>query len=129
MGNRSFSRSLKRLRYDDSVDEEFEFHNDSDDDDVSDEEIENNIKKLVERDTLGDSGYSEKGYFSAMLDHTYFKTPKRVKQNSKRRSRNDLNKSSDSDVSFEVEALLSLANAATKQLEQLQEQKVKEIVA
>ena len=84
------------------------------DDDVSDEEIDGNMDKLVERDTLGDSGYGE-GNLSAMSDHTYFKTPKRAKQ-AKHLQRSRGQKKG---VSMEVQALLSLANAATKQLEEI----------
>ena len=98
------------------IDDHYEFGNDSDydyDDDVSDEEIDNNMKKLVERDTLGDSGYVE-GRQAVMSDHSYSRTPKRAKQ---ARSDGKLG------VSMEVQALLSLANEATRQLEVIHGQK------
>eukprot|EP00795_Rhopilema_esculentum_P013506 gene13506-4386_t len=98
------------------IDDHYDFGNDSDydyDDDVSDEEIDNNMKKLVERDTLGDSGYVE-GRQAVMSDHSYSRTPKRAKQ---ARSDGKLG------VSMEVQALLSLANEATRQLEVIHGQK------
>ncbi len=97
------------------LDEEYFFGNYSEDEDdtVSDDEMDDNMKKLVERDTLGDSGYGE-GSLSVMSDHTYFKTPKRARQ---------LNRSQKKGVSMGAHALLSLAKAATKQLEDSKELK------
>lgn len=92
------------------IDEGFDFGNETDEydyDDVSDDEIDANIQKLVERDTLSDSGY---GGLSIMSDHSYSKTPKRAKQVREEKS----------GVSMEVQALLSLANEATRQLEVIQ---------
>lgn len=109
---------LRILRKDDNetdIDEGYEFENESDeydDDDVSDDEIDANIKKLVERDTLSDSGYGEQK-LSIMFDHSYSKTPKRAKQG----------RDGKHGVSMEVQALLSLANEATRQLEVIQGQK------
>ena len=95
------------------IDEGYDFENETDEDDdedVSDEEIDGNMQKLVERDALSDSGYGE---LSVMSDHSYSKTPKRPKQR-----RDDK-----SGVSMEVQALLSLANEATRQLEVIQGKK------
>eukprot|EP00794_Sanderia_malayensis_P017455 gene17455-19201_t len=101
------------------ADEEYLFDHNSEDeeeDNVSDEEIDDNMKKLVERDTLGDSGYGE-GNLSAMSDHTYFKTPKRARQ---------LNRSQKKVVEMGAQALLSLAKAASEQLGENVNQQQKE---
>ena len=90
------------------TDESYDFGNETEEeeeDDVSDDEIDDNIKKLVERDSLGDSGYGEER-LSVMFDHSYSKTAKRAKQSREQKL----------GVSMEVQALLSLANEATKQL-------------
>ncbi len=86
---------------------------DDDDDNFSDEEIDYNMKKLVERDTLGDSGYGEVN-LSVMSDHTYFKTPKRARQQQRSQKKG---------VEMGAHALLSLAKAATEQLEENRIQK------
>ena len=107
-------RMLRQHETETDVDEGYDFGNETDeydDDDVSDDEIDANIQKLVERDALSDSGYGE---LSIMYDHSYSKTPKRAKQSREEKS----------GVSMEVQALLSLANEATRQLEVIHGQKV-----
>ena len=95
------------------IDESYDFGNETDednDDAVSDDEIDANIHKLVERDTLSDSGYGE---LSVMSDHSYSMTPKRAKQRREEKSVS----------SVEVQALLSLASEATRLLDEVKSAK------
>ena len=93
-----------------SMDEDYEF--DRSDDESSDEEMRENMLRLVEKENdecLGDSGYSEEGTLktATMLDHSYSKSIQSlVRPHSRRESKG-------------VDALLHLANAATRELENL----------
>lgn len=95
-----------------SLDEDYEFYNSEDDSSDEDDEMSQNMRKLVEKerdDELGDSGYSEEGpqKSATMLDHSYSKSLQSLcKPQSRRESKG-------------VAALLSLANAASKELESL----------
>ena len=104
-GNRSLNMSS---------DADYEFYN-SDDDDSSDEdeEMKENMRRLVEKEKddegLCDSGYSESfsSSKSTMFDHSYSKPLQSLcRPHSKRETKG-------------VAALLSLADAASKELENL----------
>ena len=93
-----------------SLDEDYEFYDS--DDESTDEEMNENMKRLVDKekdDGLGDSGYSEDGYLKSAtkLDHSYSRSiHSLVRPHSKRESKG-------------VAALLHLANAASKELRNL----------
>lgn len=97
-----------------STDADYEFYNSDDDDDSSDEddEMKENMRRLVEKEKddegLCDSGYSESfSSKSTMFDHSYSKPLQSLCQpQSKRESKGNA-------------ALLSLADAASKELENL----------
>ena len=95
-----------------SLDEDYEFYNSEDESSDEDDEMNENMRRLVEKDRddeCGDSGYSEDCTMrsSTMLDHSYSKSIQSLcKPQSRRESKG-------------VAALLSLANAASKELENL----------
>ena len=104
----------QRLNTSSDADYEF-FNSDDDSSDDEDEEMKENMRRLVEKekddDCLFDSGYSEEGTFKSKsatkLDHSYSKSLQSLcRPQSKRESKG-------------VAALLSLANAASKELENL----------
>lgn len=108
------ARMLYKQETETDIDEGYDFGNETDDDNddvVSDDEIDANINKLVERDALSDSGYGE---LSVMSDHSYSMTPKRAKQRREEKSVN----------SVEVQALLSLASEATRLLDGVKNKRV-----
>lgn len=89
------------------MDEDYEF--DNSDDDSSDDEMRENMLRLVEKERdecLGDSGCSEETRKSAtLLDHSYSKSIQSlVRPYNKRETKG-------------VDALLHLANAASRELE------------
>lgn len=99
-----------------SSDADYEFYVNSDEEDDSsdeDEEMKENMRRLVEKekddDSLFDSGYSEEGTLKSatVLDHSYSKSIQSLcRPHTKRESKG-------------VSALLSLADAASKELESL----------
>ena len=96
-----------------SLDGDYEFYDS--DEESSDEEMNENMKRLVDKerdDGLGDSGYSEEGCLknATMLDHSYSKSINSlIRPHTKRESKG-------------VAALLHLANAASKELQHLSKQ-------
>ncbi|XP_066922494.1 forkhead box protein N2-like [Clytia hemisphaerica] len=111
----SYHNKRMGQRLNTSSDADYEFFNSEDEDssDDEDEEMKENMRRLVEKekddDGLFDSGYSEEGTLksASSLDHSYSKSLQSLcRPQSKRESKG-------------VAALLSLADAASKELENM----------
>lgn len=111
----SVAKKVSRRGLNTSSDADYEFYNSDDDssDDEEDEEMKENMRRLVEKekddDCVFDSGYYEGGTLksksAAKLDHSYSRSLQSLCRPQSRRE------------SKGVAALLSLANAASMELE------------